>query len=85
MIDKFLNSVPKKFHSSTLGFGLHQQNEDIECGNPQNPGESLGTNDKVIPGSNMADQARNIGNVFETRIDSKEIEDLWKNRRKRQE
>jgi len=81
MIDKFLNSAPKKFHSSTLGFGLHQQTEDIKAWNPQNPTESLGSNDKVIPGANMADQARNLGNVFETRIDSKEIENLWKNRR----
>lgn len=81
MINKFIESIPKKFHSSTLGFGLHQQTEDIVSHNPQNPTEPYGTNDKVIPGSNMADQARNLGNVFETRSDSKELEDLWKNRR----
>ena len=81
MIDKFLDKIPKKFHTSNLGFGLHQQTEDIKAMNPQNPGESLGTNDKILPGGNMSDQARSRGNVFETRIDSKELEDLWKNRR----
>jgi hypothetical protein len=57
--DNFENTIPSKL---MLGAGLHEQTKDIVSSNFSNPIQA----NKVRVGSNMADQAKNAGNVFDT-------------------
>ena len=60
--DNLENTIPSKV---MIGGGLHSQMQDVKASNFSNPIP----NGKVREGANMADQARNAGNVFETRGD----------------
>jgi hypothetical protein len=60
--DLLENECPSKI---MIGGGLHSQMQDLKASNFSNPIP----NGKVREGANMADQARNAGNVFETRGD----------------
>lgn len=55
----FLNEIPSKL---MVGPGLHQQTQDIEASNMSDATPDKG----VRKGKNMAEQARNAGNVFDT-------------------
>jgi len=48
--------------SAMLGAGLHQQTADVKASNMSDPIESL----KTTKGVNMAEQAKNAGNVWNT-------------------
>jgi len=62
------NKLKKNETSSKLmdekGFGLHLQTSDIKAFNSNDPISS--TNQIILPGRNMAEQARKKGNVFES-------------------
>lgn len=57
------NMIPSKM---MLGGGLHQQMKDLKASNFSNPIP----NGNVLPGSNMADQAKAAGNIYNTPFDA---------------
>lgn len=68
-LNELENSLKKKLkidsHSylqDEKGFGLHLQTSDIRAFNSSDPIGS--TNNKIIPGINMAEQAKNLGKIY---------------------
>jgi hypothetical protein len=64
--DNFEDEIPTKM---MLGAGLHIQTKDKKASNFSNPIPE----GKVLPGSNMADQAKAAGNVFDTMHTKKKV------------
>jgi len=57
-----LKNMESSLMQEEKGFGLHQQTSDKKAFNPSDPISS--TNNKVIKGKNMAEQAKNVGNIY---------------------